>query len=62
MTHDPIAPFQFEVCWEGRVAAVTVTGEVDSATAPALTRRLREVAAAHPGRQMAAAAHASRTR
>jgi anti-anti-sigma factor len=49
MTLDSIPPFQLEVCWDG-VVAVTVTGEVDTATAPALTRRLREVAAAHPER------------
>ena len=38
------------VCWDGVVAAVTVTGEVDCSTAPALASRLLEVAAEHPER------------
>lgn len=50
MTHDPGPPFQVAVCWDGVVATVTVTGEVDCTTAPALASRLREVAAAHPER------------
>ena len=50
MTHDAIPPFQVAVCWDGVVATVTVTGEVDCTTAPALASRLREVAAAHPER------------
>ena len=50
MTHDPSPPFQVAVCWDGVVATVTVTGEVDTATAPALATRLREVAAEHPER------------
>ncbi len=50
MTHDPSPPFQVAVCWDGVVATVTVTGEVDTATAPALASRLREVAAEHPER------------
>jgi anti-anti-sigma factor len=50
MTHDPSPPFQVAVCWDGVVATVTVAGEVDYATAPALAGRLREVAAARPER------------
>ena len=50
MTHDPSPPFRVTVCWDGVVAAVTVTGEVDWTTAPALASRLREVAAEHPER------------
>ena len=50
MTHDPIPPFQVAVAWEGVVATVTVTGEVDCTTAQALAKRLLEVAAAHPER------------
>ena len=50
MTHDPSPPFQVAVCWDGVVATVTVVGEVDCTTAPALASRLREVAAAHPER------------
>jgi hypothetical protein len=29
MTHDPSPPFQVAVCWDGVVATVTVTGEVE---------------------------------
>jgi anti-anti-sigma factor len=50
MTHDPGRPFRVTACRDGVVAAVTVTGEVDSSTAPALTRRLLAVAAEHPER------------
>ena len=50
MTHDPSPPFEVGVCWDGVVATVTVTGEVDCTTAPALASRLREVGAAHPER------------
>jgi anti-anti-sigma factor len=50
MTDDPIPPFQVAVSWDGVVATVTVTGEVDCTTAPALAKRLLEVAAAHPER------------
>ena len=50
MTHDHIPPFQVAVSWDGLVAAVTVTGQVDCTTAPALARHLLEVAAAHPER------------
>ncbi len=50
MTDDPIPPFQVAVSWDGVVATVTVTGEVDCTTASALAGRLLEVAAAHPER------------
>jgi anti-anti-sigma regulatory factor len=50
MTRDHIPPFRVAVRWDGMVAAVTVTGQVDSTTAPVLASRLLEVAAAHPER------------
>ena len=50
MTCDSIPPFQVAVCWDGVVAAVTVTGQMDRITAAALASRLREVAAARPDR------------
>jgi anti-anti-sigma factor len=50
MTHDPSPPFQVAVGWDGVVATVTVTGQVDTTTAPALASLLLEVAAAHPER------------
>jgi anti-anti-sigma factor len=50
MTQDHIPPLQVETCWDGVVATVTVSGELDCTTAPDLTRRLLEVAAGHPER------------
>lgn len=50
MTGDSSPPFQVAVCWDGVVATVTVTGQVDCTTAPALATRLQEVAADHPER------------
>ena len=50
MTRDPSPPFQVAVCWDGVVATVTVTGEVDTTTAPALASRLLEVTAEQPER------------
>jgi anti-anti-sigma factor len=50
MPHEPIPPFQVALSWEGVVVTATVTGEVDCATAPALAKRLLEVAAARPER------------
>jgi anti-anti-sigma factor len=50
MPHEPMPPCQAAVSWDGVVATVTVTGEVDCTTAPALAKRLLEVAAAHPER------------
>ena len=43
-------PLQVEVCWDGVVATVTVHGELDITTAAELTKRLKQVAAAHPER------------
>lgn len=42
------SPLQTDVSWDGVVATVTVTGEVDITAARALCRRLLEVASAHP--------------
>jgi hypothetical protein len=39
-----------EVSWDGVVATVTVTGELDAATSPGLAGRLMSVAEAHPER------------
>jgi len=50
MPRDPASPLQVEVAWDGVVATVTVTGELDLTTASALSRHLLEVAAAHPDR------------
>jgi anti-anti-sigma factor len=50
MTQDHIPPLQVEVRWDGVVATVTVSGELDCTTAPDLARRLLEVAAGHPER------------
>ena len=50
MRHEPIPLFQVAVSRDGVVATVTVTGEVDCSTAPALAERLMEVAAAQPER------------
>ena len=47
---NPASPLQTEVCWDGVVATVTVAGELDTATAPALTNRLLAVGAEHPER------------
>jgi anti-anti-sigma regulatory factor len=41
---------QTDVSWDGVVATVTVTGELDITAARALRRRLLEVASAHPER------------
>jgi anti-anti-sigma factor len=49
-TPEPSPPFQVAVSWDGVVATVTVSGEVDCTTAPALAKRLLEVAAARPER------------
>jgi hypothetical protein len=50
MTRNSSPPFQAAVSWDGVVATVTVTGQVDCTTAPALASRLREIGAAHPER------------
>lgn len=46
--HDSL--LQIDVRWDGAVATVTVTGDLDITTAAALTRRLLAVAALHPVR------------
>jgi anti-anti-sigma factor len=46
----PAPPLQVDVSWDGVVATVTVTGELDAATAPGLAGRLMSVAAARPER------------
>jgi anti-anti-sigma factor len=50
MPHDLAPPLRVEVGWNGVVATVVVTGQLDFSTASALTTRLLEVAAAHPDR------------
>src|SRR5215472_3168010 len=44
------SPLQIDVSWDGVVATVTMTGELDITAARALHRRLLEVASAHPQR------------
>ena len=44
------SPLQTDVSWNGVVATVTVTGDLDFTTAPSLTERLLKVASAHPKR------------
>lgn len=47
---DRAQPLQIEVSWDGVIATVTLTGELDAASAPGLTERLMKVAAARePG-------------
>jgi anti-anti-sigma factor len=50
MEHGHESPVQVDVTWNGMVATVTVTGDLDITTAPALTRRLLAVAAGRPER------------
>lgn len=50
MEHGHESPLQIDVSWDGVVATVTVTGELDITTATGLTRRLLAVAARHPER------------
>jgi anti-anti-sigma factor len=45
-----IPPLRIEVGWDGAVAAVTISGELDITSAPCLKERLLEVAAARPER------------
>ena len=45
---NPASALQVDVSWDGVVATVMVTGELDITTATSLTRRLLEVGAAHP--------------
>jgi anti-anti-sigma factor len=44
------SPLQAEVHWDGVVATVTVTGELDLTTASGLSECLLKVAECHPGR------------
>ena len=48
MEHGHESPVQVDVTWNGMVATVTVTGDLDIATATPLTERLRAVAAGRP--------------
>ena len=50
MGYGRISPLQIDVSWDGVIATVTVTGELDIATAPGLMERLLKVAEAHPER------------
>ena len=50
MEHGHDSPLQIDARWDGAVATVTVTGDLDITTAAALTRRLLAVAAGHPAR------------
>lgn len=50
MRPDPAPLLLIKVSFDGRVAAVTVAGEVDILTVPGLTECLLNVAAAHPQR------------
>ena len=50
MEHRHDSPLQIDVRWDGAVATVTVTGDLDITTAAGLTRRLLAVAAGHPAR------------
>jgi anti-anti-sigma factor len=47
---NPGSPLQIDVSLEGVVATVIVAGELDIATATALSRRLLEIGAGHPER------------
>ena len=48
MAHGHISPLQIDVDLDGVVATVTVAGELDITTATLLSRRLLNVATAHP--------------
>lgn len=50
MERHRVSAVQIDLWWDGVVATLTVTGELDITTAPSLTRRLLEVGAAHPDR------------
>jgi anti-anti-sigma factor len=50
MEHGHEASLQIDVNWDGVVATVTATGELDITTATRLTQRLLAVAAEHPER------------
>lgn len=50
MEHGHESSLRTDVSWDGVVATVTVTGELDITTAAGLARRLLAVAAGHPER------------
>jgi anti-anti-sigma factor len=45
-----MSPVQVEIRWEGVVATVTATGELDSTTAPAVAEALQKIVADRPER------------
>ena len=47
---DSRSALQTQVSWDCVMATITVTGELDAANAPGLTKRLMTVAEAHPER------------
>jgi anti-anti-sigma factor len=50
MEHAQDSPLQTDVNWDGVVVTVTMTGELDIATATTLSMSVRKVVAAHPQR------------
>jgi anti-anti-sigma factor len=50
MEHVRSSPLQVQVHWDGVVATVTVSGELDLTTASGLSERLLKVAEDHPER------------
>jgi anti-anti-sigma factor len=50
MEYGRISPLQIDVNWDGLIATVTVTGELDITTAPSLMERLLKVARTLPER------------
>jgi anti-anti-sigma factor len=42
-------PLQIEVTWDGVMATVTLTGDLDVTSEPGMTERLMKVAEPHPG-------------
>lgn len=47
---EPAEPLRVEVTWDGVIAVVTLTGELDITSAPGMTERLTKIAEAHPER------------
>jgi anti-anti-sigma regulatory factor len=47
---DPASPLQVDVCWDGVIATVTISGELDITTAAGLETCLLAVGAGHPDR------------
>jgi anti-anti-sigma factor len=50
MEHGHTPPLHIQVSWNGVIATITVTGELDITTATTLRQRLLQVAAQHPER------------